>query len=330
MNILVTGGLGYIGSHLVSKLIDKKFSIFIIDNLDNSKRSTYKILKKTNPNIKGFKKIDLKNKKKLLNYFKKKNIDIVIHMAGLKSVSESYFNVKKYYNNNILGFVNLIETMQKFKIQKLIFSSSASVYAPKISSAIKEDDQLQINSIYGFTKKTIEDIIFLKSKSLRLNYIILRYFNPAGCHQNGLLGENPKGTPNNLYPYIGDIIKKRRKYLKVYGNDYKTKDGTGARDYIHIDDLVDTHLKSLQRLFKYKNIQEVFNVGCGKSITVKAVINSFKKFCNFKIKFKYYPRRYGDLDKIYTNNNKAKKILQWRPEKNLKDIALSTFKYYNK
>ena len=330
MNILITGGLGYIGSHLIAQLKNKNYSIYVLDNLSNSKISTFKILKKLNKNLKELKIIDLKNKKKLLNYFKYKKFNIVIHMASYKSVSESFFKLDEYYKNNILGFVNLIEAMEKFKVNKLIFSSSATVYAPKISSAIKENDNLYANNIYSFTKKTIEDLIFLKNKIFKFDYVILRYFNPAGCHKTGLLGEDNKKVPNNLYPFIGSIIQKKHKYLKIYGKNYKTSDGTGARDYIHIEDLADTHLESLDLLKKKKNVKEILNIGCGKPITVKAVINSFKKYCNYKIKFKYYPRREGDLDKIYTDNKKAKKIFNWKPKKDLREIAISTYNYYKK
>ena len=328
MKILVTGGIGYIGSHILAQLKNKKYSIYILDNLINSKMSTYKKLKKLNPDIKELKVIDLKNKKKIFNYFKTRKFNIVLHLAGYKSVSESFERLDDYYKNNICGFINLIEAMQKFKVEKLIFSSSATVYAPKINSAIKETDNLYINSVYGFTKKTIEDLIYLKNKTFKLNYIILRYFNPAGCHISGLIGEENIKVPNNLYPFIGSIIQKKQKYLKIFGNNYKTLDGTGARDYIHIEDLAESHLKSIHLLLKKKNVKEILNIGYGKPTTVKSVVHSFKKYCNYQIKFKYYPRRYGDLDKIYTNNRKAKKILKWKPKKGLKEIATSTYNYY--
>lgn len=330
MNILVTGGLGYIGSHILTKLKNKKYSIYILDNLNNSKISTYRILKKLNPSIKELKIIDLKNRKRIFNYFKKRKFDIVLHLAGYKSVSESFVKPDDYYKNNILGFVNLIEAMEKFKINKLVFSSSATVYASKISYAIKEKDNLYTNSIYGFTKKTIEDIIFLKHKLFKLQYIILRYFNPAGCDENGFFGEHNNKTPNNLYPFIGSIIQKKHKYLKIFGKNYKTIDGTGARDYIHIDDLAEAHLKSLNLFFKKKKTNEILNLGLGSPITVKSVINSFKKYCNYHIKFKYFPRRSGDIDMIFTDNKKAKKLLNWKPKKGLKEIAVSTFNYYKK
>ncbi len=330
MNILITGGLGYIGSHLIAQLKQKKYSIYVIDNLSNSKIATYKKLIKLNPNIKELKIIDLKDKKKIFRYFKKRKFKIVIHMASYKSVSESFFKLDEYYKNNILGFLNLIDAMEKFKVRKLIFSSSASVYAPKIFTPLNENDKLYINSVYGFTKKTIEDLIFLKNKNFNINYIILRYFNPAGCHKSGLIGEDPVGIPNNLYPSIGKVIQKKQNYLKIFGKNFKTPDGTGARDYIHIEDLADAHIKSLNILDKKTNIKEIINVGSGKSVTVKSVINSFKKNCKYNIKYKYFPRRPGDLDIIYTNIRKANKILKWKPKKNLKEIAISTLNYYKK
>ena len=223
MNILVTGGLGYIGSHILTKLKNKKYSIYILDNLDNSKTSTYKILKNLNPNIKELKIIDLKNRKHL-TILKKENLILFYILLVINLCLNLLKNQKDYYKNNIIGFVNLVEAMEKFKVNKLIYSSSATVYESNIFKAIKESDNLYTNSIYGFTKKTIEDIIFLKKKFFRLQYIILRYFNPAGCDESGLLGEENNKIPNNLYPFIGSIIQKKQKYLKIFGKNYKTID----------------------------------------------------------------------------------------------------------
>lgn len=327
MNILITGGLGYIGSHLASYLTAKHYKIYLIDNLNNSKKKNLKKILKLNPNVEEFVNIDLKNKKKLFKYLKKKNFQIVIHLAGLKSVSESFKNSLEYYNNNVVGFTNLLEIMTILKINKLIFSSSATVYSPKNFKGLKENDSLYSNSVYGFTKKTIEDLIILKSKKFDISFIILRYFNPAGCHSSGLIGEDTVKTPNNLFPYIGQIISGKKKFLKVYGNKYNTKDGTGARDYVHIEDLCDSHIKSID-ILKKKKIKEIFNIGSGKPTTVLSVIKTFKKYCNLNIKYKYYKNRPGDFGSIFTNNIKAKKKLSWKPKKKLKDIILSTYNYY--
>tara|TARA_Y100000294_G_scaffold177568_1_gene203408 strand:+ start:4663 stop:5664 length:1002 start_codon:yes stop_codon:yes gene_type:complete len=328
MNILITGGLGYIGSHLACLINTKKYRVFIIDNLSNSKITTFKKINAINPNIKDFTKIDLKNEIKLINYLKIKKIDLVIHLAGLKSVPASFSKSKEYYENNILGSANLIKGMKKNNINKLIFSSSATVYSSNINSSISEKNKIQPNNIYGFTKKTVEDLISLNSKLFDLNYIILRYFNPAGCHSNKILGEETIGIPNNLFPYIGQIISKKKKFLKIYGKNYKTRDGTGARDYIYIEDLIDAHIKSIEILNK-KNIQEFVNIGSGKLITVKQVLDEFYKSCRIKIKHKYFPKRSGDIDSLYTDIKKSKKILNWRPKKNISDICKSVYFYYN-
>ena len=327
MNILITGGLGYIGSHLASYLTGKNLSIHIIDNLNNSKKNVFKKIKKLNKNIKTFENIDLQNKKKLINYFKHKKIDVVIHLAGFKSVSESFLKSKEYYRNNIIGFTNLLAVMTTYKVNKIIFSSSATVYSEKNYKGLTEEDELYTNSVYGFTKKTIENIIIMKSKNFNLNFVILRYFNPAGCHETGLIGEDTVRTPNNLFPYIGKIISGRKKFLKIFGKNYRTKDGTGARDYIHIKDLSEAHIRSIFLLIN-KNTNEIINIGSAKKTTVLSVIDAFTKYCKFKIKYKYYKNRAGDLDAIFTNNNKAKKVLNWKPKKKLKDIILSTYYYY--
>ncbi len=327
MNILITGGLGYIGSHLASYLTGKNLSIYIIDNLNNSKKNVFSKIKKLNKNIKTFENIDLQNKQKLINYFKHKKVDVVIHLAGLKSVSESFLKSKEYYQNNIIGFTNLLDVMTTYKVNKIIFSSSATVYSEKNYKGLTEEDELYTNSVYGFTKKTIEDIIIMKSKNFNLNFVILRYFNPAGCHKTGLIGEDTIRTPNNLFPYIGQIISGRKKFLKIFGKNYRTKDGTGARDYVHIKDLSEAHIRSIF-LLNRKNINEIINIGSAKQTTVLSVIDAFKKYCKFKIKYKYYKNRAGDLDTIFTNNNKAKKVLNWKPKKKLKDIILSAYSYY--
>lgn len=325
MNILLTGGLGYIGSHLALGLLKKKnVNLTIVDNLSNSKLSIKnKIQFISSKNFK-FKKIDLKNKNSLQKLFKKEKFDLVFHLAGSKSVKESQIDPKKYYENNILGAINLLNSMINYNVKNIIFSSTATVYGSKKINCYSENFSREPVNTYGLTKKIIEDLLIDLDRKKKIKSVILRYFNPAGCHASGLLGENPEGIPNNLYPYIIKIIKGDLDLLKVFGKNYKTKDGTGARDYIHIQDLVDAHLKCIQFVKKKSGI---FNIGSGKPYTVLDIISSFKKHCNFEIKYNFYPRREGDIDIYYNKIFKAKKILGWSAKRGLKEISQSTFKF---
>ncbi len=325
MRVLITGGLGYIGSHLSIQLVKKNHKVTIIDNLSNSKISTYNIIKKITKKNVLFKKLDLLNLNKLNKFFKDNKFDIVFHLAGLKSVREGELKPSKYFLNNVNGSKNLLRTMLENNITKIIFSSSATVYGRRKNTVYKENMRLSPMNIYGHTKKTIEDLMKKLKKENKINYVILRYFNPAGCHSSGLLGEEPKGKPENLFPFITKIIQGNFKQLNIYGKSYPTKDGTGARDYIHIEDLVNAHIKSIKIVNNKKS--DILNIGSGKAYTVLEIINSFKKKTKFNIRFKFKKERKGDLPIYLTNNYKAKKTIEWQPKKSIDDICASTYKY---
>ena len=327
-NILITGGLGYIGTHIAANINTERFNIFLIDNLSNSKLSTLKTLKRIVRNKIHFKKLDILNHNLLSKYLKKKSIDIVIHLAALKAVAESEKFPEKYYRNNILGTISLLNAMNQNCIKKIIYSSSATVYGIPKKLPIKETDMINPENFYGLTKKNSEEIIKLFSEKNNFKYVILRYFNPAGCHKSYLIGEDPQGTPNNLFPYIGKVISKKKTHLYVYGKNYSTKDDTGARDYIHIDDLAEAHIKTINLIEKSNFKNEILNLGSGKYFTVKQVINAFKKYCGYSINYKFKPKRDGDVDCLYTDISYAQKILDWKLKKKLKEICVSTYKYY--
>ncbi len=325
MRVLITGGLGYIGSHLSIQLIKKNYRVTIIDNLSNSKILTRNIIKKITKKNFLFKKLDLLNFSKLNKFFKNNKFDIVFHLAGLKSVREGELKPSKYILNNVTGSENLLRAMLENNVRKIVFSSSATVYGKKKNTVYRENMRLSPINIYGHTKKSIEDLIKKLKNEKKINYVILRYFNPAGCHSSGLIGEEPKGIPENLFAFITKIIQGNFKYLNIYGKSYQTKDGTGARDYIHIEDLVNAHIKSIKIVNKKKS--DILNIGSGKAYTVLEIINSFKKKTNFKIRFKFKKKRKGDLAKYLTNNYKAKKIINWQPKKSIDDICTSIYKY---
>ena len=328
MKILITGGLGYIGSHLAVKLLQKKYDITIIDNLENSKIDIIKKIKKITGKGVKFYKIDLLDKKKLSSLFKTNKFDTVFHLAGLKSVKESETNPEKYLQGNITTSINLLNVMIKFNVRKIVYSSSATVYGDQKENIYHEGMKTNPTNFYGFTKKTIEDFLIELNKKKMMKYVILRYFNPAGCHESGLLGDEPNGIANNLFPYILQLIKGKHKKLKIYGNKFKTKDGTGARDYIHIDDLVDAHVKSLKIIKKKKS--EILNIGTGKAYTVLEIVKTFQNCLNYNIKYEYFKKRKGDLAIYFNNIKKSKKILNWVAKKNLEDMCSSIYKYGNK
>lgn len=323
MNILLTGGLGYIGSHISVELILAGHKIFIIDNFSNSNNEVLLKIKKITQKKFFFQKVDLLNKIALIKFFKKKKIDLVIHLAGSKSVEESENNLIKYYNNNIVSSLNLFDAMNKNNVKNIIFSSSATVYGYPKTVPIKENHIKKPYNTYGFTKSIIEELIIHMGKKNLLNYVILRYFNPVGFHKSGILTEKPKGIPTNLFPYILEIISGKLNFLKIYGKNYNTIDGSPARDYIHIEDLVNAHIVSINLFKKRQKTSFIFNIGTGISTTVLDVVNAIKKYSNISIKYKFFPRRKGDVPEIYNDISLAKKKLKWKSKKTMKDICLS-------
>ena len=326
MKILVTGGTGYIGSHTVVELLDNNYEVVIIDNLVNSKEDVIdKIEKITNKKVKFYKE-DLRNKDALDKIFKKEKIDAVIHFAGLKAVGESVEKPLLYYENNLDSTLTLLEVMNENNCKKIVFSSSATVYGSPKKLPIKEDFPLSTTNPYGTTKLMIEHILQdMYVSDNNWSIIILRYFNPIGAHRSGLIGENPNGIPNNLMPYIVKVANKELKELKVFGNDYDTKDGTGVRDYIHVVDLAKGHIKALNKTDD--NGVHIYNLGTGNGYSVLEIVNTFKKVNNIDIPYIIAPRRSGDIASCYADPSKAKKELNWEAEFGIEDMCKDAYNF---
>ena len=327
MNILLTGGLGYIGSHTAVELLKSGNNVIIVDNLSNSDRSVLNTIKKLTKTDVKFYKYDLRKETGLNKIFSENKIDAVIHFAGLKAVGESVEKPLEYYENNLESTSNLLKAMRKSGVKNLVFSSSATVYGKAKSMPIYEDFPTSATNPYGRTKLFIEEI--LKDVSIAdpsLNIAILRYFNPVGAHESGLLGENPRGIPNNLMPYISQVSVGQLKELNIFGNDYNTKDGTGVRDYIHVVDLAKGHLAALDKL-KTRCGLVVYNLGTGVGYSVLDMVNAFNKCCGGKVRYKFAPRRAGDVDECFASPEKAYNELGWKATKSLDDMCESTYNY---
>ena len=326
MNLLITGGLGYIGAHLTVELLKKKrVKIFILDDLSNSKISKKKIIEKLSGKKITFIKNDLSDYKKLSNILKKKKIDAVFHLAGSKAVGESILKPYKYYLNNSFRTMQLLKAMHQSNIFKIIFSSSATVYGIKNKNGIKESANLEPINPYGTSKLISEKLIIDQSKICKkFSYIILRYFNPIGYHPSGLLSDDKSN--DNLVPNLLTNLKLNKPFL-IYGSDYKTKDGTAVRDYIHINDLISAHILSLKYIKKIKN--EIFNVGTEKGYSVLEILKTFSKVLNKKINIKFIKRRKGDPAIIYCSNKKIKEKLKWKPAHTLSDMCNYALKKFN-
>ena len=335
-NVLVTGGCGFIGSHTTLELLKSdKYNVTIIDNLVNSKLQVIKKIENITNKKVNFVKLDLLNYFELDNLFNCNKFHIVLHFAGLKAVGESIKKPLLYYENNINSTLNLLKIMKKYDCYNLIFSSSATVYGTP-ESPIKENSQIGINisNPYGKSKYMIELILkdlTISNKNWKI--ISLRYFNPVGCDKSGLLGEDPNGIPNNLLPYIVKVaiqnnlnkfIDDKYNYLNIFGKDFNTRDGTGIRDYIHVNDLAIGHISAIENL---KNGYNVYNLGSGKGYSVLEFITTFEKINNIKIPYKIINRREGDLDKIFCDPKKAKIELGWEVKLNLEDICKDSWKY---
>ena len=323
--ILVTGGLGYIGSHTVVELVDSGFDVVIVDNLSNSKIDALEKLKKiTGKDIKFYQE-DVCDKDALRKIFKENKIDSVIHFAGFKAVGESVKLPLKYYRNNIDSTLSLLEVMDENNVRNIIFSSSATVYGKPKSLPIYEDFPLSTTNPYGTTKLFIEYILNdLYTSNDKWNITILRYFNPIGAHKSGLIGEDPKDIPNNLMPYIVKVATGELEILSVFGDDYDTVDGTGVRDYIHVVDLAKGHVLALKN--KEKGVK-VYNLGTGHGTSVLELVNAFEKVNNIKVNKKIAPRRPGDIDACYAACDKAFKELGFKAELNIDDMCKSAYNF---
>ena len=318
--ILVTGGLGYIGSHTVVKLIEQGFKVVVLDNLSNSSPKVVSRLNILNSSPLEVFFEDLLNHDALENIFEKYNFDAVIHLAGLKSVRESFYQPLLYFQNNVSGTVSLLNQMCKSGVKKIVFSSSATVYGNPDRLPICEDFPLRVSSPYGRTKLMCEDFLRdLHFSDPSLSIAILRYFNPVGAHYSGLLGESPIGVPNNLMPFITQVASRQRQNLEIFGDDYDTPDGTCIRDYLHVSDLADGHIAAL-KIFDTHRFFTV-NLGTGRGISVKELINTFIQVNNIEIPYIIAQRREGDVASCYANVNLAKEILNWEAKKSIQDMC---------
>lgn len=323
--ILVTGGAGYIGSHTVVDLLENNYNVVIIDNFSNSKPKVLENIKKiTNKDFK-FYEGDVQDKKLLEKIFTENKIEGVIHFAALKAVGESVEKPLEYYHNNLFSTITLLEVMKKYNSKNFIFSSSATVYGVPKSLPLNEDAPLSVSNPYGATKLMIEDILKdLYASDNSWNIVILRYFNPVGCHSSHLIGEDPNGIPNNLMPYIVKVATGKLEQLSIFGDDYDTVDGTGVRDYIHVVDLANGHVKALDRLFNGYGLT-ICNLGTGKGVSVLEMVKTFEKVNNVKVNYKITARRKGDVASCYASCDYAKKILNWSAEKDLTDMCRDSY-----
>ena len=332
--ILITGGAGYIATHTLIELKKANFDFVVYDNLSNSSKEALKRVKKITGAKVKFVKGDIRDKKALRKVFKKYEIDSVIHFAGLKAVGDSVSKPLKYYDNNVVGTIKLLEVMREFDCKKIVFSSSATVYGNPKSCPIDESfDVGATTNPYGTSKYMIERILedlYISDNSFKI--AILRYFNPVGAHESGLIGENPNGIPNNLMPYISQVAVGKLKELSVFGSDYETKDGTGVRDYIHVVDLANAHVKAIEYLGNETSASSILkvNIGTGTGYSVLDMIKAFEKASGQKIPYKLVPRRAGDIATCYSNPQKAKEILKWEAKHNLEDMCKSSWNWQSK
>jgi UDP-glucose 4-epimerase len=334
MKILVTGGLGFIGSHTVVELQNNGYEVVIIDNLSNSSMAVLEGITSITAKVPLFENIDLRDKTAVRNFFEKyTDISGVIHFAASKAVGESVGKPLEYYENNIGSLVYLLQEMQNLPQANLIFSSSCTVYGQAEKMPIDENSPIQAAlSPYGNTKQIGEEIITDAAKVTDIAAILLRYFNPIGAHPSAAIGELPLGVPQNLVPFITQTAMGLRKELSVYGNDYPTPDGTCVRDYIHVVDLAKAHVVALQRLLDKKNTEkvEIFNLGSGVGSSVLEVIEAFEKVSNQKLAYKIVDRREGDVTMAYANTDKANTILGWKTQSSLEEAIESAWKWEQK
>ncbi len=330
MSILVTGGAGYIGSHTVIELLNAGKDVIIVDNFSNSQPKALEAIEKITGRKFKFYEIDYLDREKLENVFREnKDIESVINFAGFKAVGESVKKPIEYYTNNVSGALILLDTMKKYNVKKFIFSSSATVYGEPEKIPLTEDCKIGgTTNPYGTTKLFIEQILkdIYKSDN-SWDIAILRYFNPVGAHESGLIGEEPQGIPNNLMPYIVRVASGELKELSVFGNDYNTKDGTGVRDYIHVVDLAKGHLKALEKLNKEQKGLFIYNLGTGVGYSVLDMVKAFEKATGKEVKYKIAPRRAGDIAICYSDPQKAELELGWKAEKTLEDMCKDSWKF---
>ena len=328
MKILVTGGAGYIGSHTCVQLLERGDEIVVLDNLDNSCEESLNRVRQITGKDLTFCKVDLLDYEGTEKVFKEHKFDAVIHFAGLKAVGESVRMPLRYYHNNITGTLHLCDIMNKYGVKKLVFSSSATVYGDPHTVPIKEDFPLSCTNPYGQTKLDIEYILKdLCVSDPEWSVVLLRYFNPVGAHESGLIGEDPAGIPNNLLPFVAQVAIGRREELSVFGNDYPTPDGTGVRDYIHVVDLADGHLAAIKKIEGCG--LKIYNLGTGNGYSVLEMVDAYNKVCGGKVKYKIVGRRPGDIDECYASAKRAEEELGWKATRTLDDMCKTAYNYEN-
>ena len=330
MSVLVTGGAGYIGSHTCVEMLDAGYDVVVVDNLDNSsKESLNRVEKITGKKVKFYEN-DVRDKQGLRKIFSENKIEAVIHFAGLKAVGESVKKPMMYYSNNIDSTLVLIDVMNEFGVKKIVFSSSATVYGVAKEMPLKEGMPTGAINPYGRTKLFIEEILRdLYVSDNEWSIALLRYFNPIGAHKSGIIGEDPKGIPNNLMPYIAQVAVGKLEKLHVFGNDYKTVDGTGVRDYIHVVDLAKGHVKAVGYVLENKGC-EAINLGTGNGTSVLELRDAFVKASGVDIPYVIDPRRPGDPDEVYADANKAKELLGWTAELGVDEMCEDTWRWQSK
>ena len=326
--ILITGGAGYIGSHTALGLLNQGYEVVVYDNLCNSsKESLHRVEELTGKSIR-FYEGDVLDAEALEAMFRAENVDAVIHCAALKAVGESVQKPLEYYRNNITGTLTLMDVMDKVGVKNIVFSSSATVYGdPEIIPITEECPKGQCTNPYGWTKSMMEQIMTDVQKAKPdWNVILLRYFNPVGAHKSGRIGEDPKGIPNNLMPYISQVAVGKLPKLGVFGNDYNTHDGTGVRDYIHVVDLAIGHVKAVDYIFTNPGL-DVINLGTGTGYSVLDMVKAFSRACGKEIPYEIKPRRAGDIDMCYADPAKAERVLGWKAERGLDEMCEDAWRW---
>ena len=328
MAILVTGGAGYIGSHTCVELLNAGYDVVVVDNLYNSSEKALQRVEQITGKKVKFYEVDLLDQPALKDVFDKETIESVIHFAGLKAVGESVHKPLEYYHNNITGTLILCDEMRKHGVKDIVFSSSATVYGDPAEIPITEHcPKGEITNPYGRTKGMLEQILTdLHTADDEWNVVLLRYFNPIGAHESGLIGEDPKGIPNNLVPYIAQVAVGKLEYLNVFGNDYDTPDGTGVRDYIHVVDLAKGHVKAVKKLTDKEGVS-IYNLGTGVGYSVLDVLHAYEKACGKTLKYEIKPRWDGDVAVCYSDSAKAKKELGWVAEKGIEEMCADSWKW---
>ena len=330
MKILVTGGAGFIASHTNVELLNAGYDVVVVDNLVNSSRESVARVEELTGKKISFYEEDLLNEKAIDAIFEKENIDSVIHFAALKAVGESCQIPLRYFDNNLTGTLNLLKVMEKHGVKSIVFSSSATVYGKPESVPIREDFPLSVSNPSGRTKLILEDMLrdIYKSDN-EWDIALLRYFNPIGAHESGMIGENPHGIPNNLLPYVAKVAAGQLECVNVFGDDYDTPDGTGVRDYIHVVDLATGHIKALEKLVTHPGLV-TYNLGTGVGYSVLDIIKNFEKACGKEIPYKITPRRPGDIDMCYADPTKAKEELGWEATRSIDKMCEDAWRWQTK